>query len=106
MTVLLMSPHEAAKMIGVSVKTLLGYVHDGRISYVNIGRGDRRPRYAFADCDIAEFEQAGRRRNAARAIPCQSTSRKAVRSTSSISSAEVIAFTAQQSVGLGAKRKR
>ena len=45
----LMSPKIAAKKLGVSVKTLLGHAHDGSIRYVNVGRGERRQRYAFAE---------------------------------------------------------
>jgi excisionase family DNA binding protein len=59
----LMSPKDAAARLVISVKTLMGHVRDGSIRFVNVGRGDRRPRYAFSDSDLAEFEAKRSRRN-------------------------------------------
>ena len=55
---------EAAKRLGVSVDHVRALVDDGRLRYVNIGRGRKRPRYRFADADL----NAGRR-----SFECQKT---------------------------------
>jgi Helix-turn-helix domain len=107
MSLVLMCPKEAAAKLGVSIKTLLGHVRDGSLRYVNISRGDKRPRYAFAESDLDEFEQARRWRNEnVQGAPWRSTGPKKVRTTNSISNAEVIAFTARPSAGRGVRRKR
>jgi excisionase family DNA binding protein len=87
----LLRPQEVAERLGCTVKTLFGHVHDGSLRYVNVGRGEIRPRYMFAESDLAEFEEVRRRRNAG-AVVCRSTTQKVRRSTISISDGEVIAF--------------
>jgi hypothetical protein len=64
MTTRLLRPHEVAERLGCTVKTLFGHIRDGSLRYVNVGRGDIRPRYMFAESDLAEFEEVRRRRNA------------------------------------------
>src|SRR5262249_40541801 len=105
MCMALMSPRDAAARLLISVKTLIGHVHDGSIRYVNVGRSDRRPRYAFSDSDLSEFEANRSRRNvgAGATQQCQSTGRRAARSTSSTFSGEVVAFTALRSKRAAAK---
>ena len=105
MTPRLLKPQEVAQRLGCTVKTLLGHVQDGSLRYVNVGRGEIRPRYMFAESDLAEFEEARRRRNG-RAMPCRSTGQKAVHSTNTTSSGEVIAFTALRNKQASAKPKR
>ena len=63
MTPRLLKPQEVAQRLGCTVKTLLGHVQDGSLRYVNVGRGEIQPRYMFAESDLAEFEEARRRRN-------------------------------------------
>jgi len=46
---------EAAKRLGASVDHVRALVDDGRLPYVNIGRGRKRPRYRFTDADLHEF---------------------------------------------------
>src|SRR5262245_24572461 len=77
MCMALMSPRDAAARLLISVKTLIGHVHDGSIRYVNVGRSDRRPRYAFSDTDLSEFEANRSRKNvgAGATQQCQSTGR-------------------------------
>ena len=75
MTTPLLKPQDVAERLGCTVKTLLGLVHDGSLRFVNVGRGQIRPRYMFAESDLAEFEEARRQRNAEAAI-CPSTVRR------------------------------
>jgi predicted site-specific integrase-resolvase len=91
----LMSPKVAAARLLISVKTLMGHVRDGGIRYVNVGRSDRRPRYAFSDSDLAEFETNRSRRNVGGTY--------AARSTSSTFNGEVVAFTALRNKRVAAK---
>jgi hypothetical protein len=101
----LLKPQEVAERLGCTVKTLFGHVRDGSLRYVNVGRGEIRPRYMFAESDLAEFEEVRRRRNAG-AMARRSTAQKLRRSTISISNGEVIAFTALRKQPPSAKRKR
>ena len=87
----LRSPKDAARVLGVSVKTLSGFVQDGELRYINVSRsGKIKIRRMFADEDLEDFKQ----RRARREVPCQSTSTKTARTTTSISSSKVIGFTA------------
>jgi excisionase family DNA binding protein len=101
----LLTVREAADTLGISVKTLRGHIRNGRVRYVNVGLGEFRPRYRFEESDLIEFKEANRRRNA-EAISCRSIARKAPRSTTSISSGEVIAFTDQRRQRTSEKLKR
>src|ERR1700722_5885211 len=85
----LRSPKDAARLLGVSVKTLNGFVRDGEIRYIDIGRGKKKIRRAFSDQDIDEFKERRTRRD----VPCQSTSTKTARSTTSTLNSSVVAFT-------------
>ena len=49
------STREAAVLIGVSTKTVLGYVKDGDLPAVNVSRGKVRPRYKFRPNDVFAF---------------------------------------------------
>jgi excisionase family DNA binding protein len=65
----LRSPQSAAARLGVSVKTLQGYVSDGELRYINVGRGTKKVRRRFTDEDLEDLIQ----RRAQRDLPCQST---------------------------------
>lgn len=93
---------EAAKRLGVSVDHLRALVDDGRLRYVNIGRGRKRPRYCFADTDLNEFIEANRAREEA---PCPSSRSRKVRTTSSTSCSVAIGFTAQRNARSAKKPK-
>jgi excisionase family DNA binding protein len=86
----LRSPKDAARLLGVSVKTLNGFVRDGEIRYIDVGRGKKKIRRVFSDQDIDEFKE----RRARREVPCQSTSTKTARSTTMISNPNAVGFTA------------
>src|SRR4030081_3224091 len=86
----LRSPKDAARVLGVSVKTLSCFVSDGEIGYINVGRGKVKRRIMFTEGDLADFIQ----RRAQRDVPCRSTSTKTARSITSTSNTSVVAFTA------------
>ena len=86
----LLNPDEAARWLGVSTKTMKGYVDDGDLRYINLGRGKKKRRMMFTEADLQEFVE----RRAQRETPCQSIVRKAPRSTTSTSNSGVVAFTA------------
>jgi hypothetical protein len=82
---------EVAIKLGCSIKTVKNHVDSGMLKHVDIGRGSKRPSRRFIDSDIAEFIANQTRKD----VPaCPSTRILARRTGSSISSAEVIDFTA------------
>jgi excisionase family DNA binding protein len=87
----LLDGKEAAKRLNITEDQLGALVHDGEISYINVGRGKKRPRRRYAEEDIEEFKARRRRREA-----CLSIGLKSHRSISTISKSEVIGFTARR----------
>jgi DNA-binding transcriptional MerR regulator len=102
MSTALHSPKSAADCLGVSVKTLNGYVRDGELRYINVGRGTKKLRRRFTDEDLQELIQ----RRAQRDVPCRSTSTKTARSTTSTSNSKVIGFMALRDARADEKLKR
>jgi hypothetical protein len=94
---------QAARRLGISIRTLRGLVTGGELRCVNVGRGKQREKIMFTDNDLDNLI-AGRTRQ--KAQQCQSISPKARRTTTSTSSGEVIAFTARRNGQTDAKRKR
>jgi predicted site-specific integrase-resolvase len=94
-------PKSAAQALGVSVKTLNGFVRDGEIRYIDVGRGKKEIRRMFTDEDLEEFKQ----RRARREVPCQSTSTKTARSTTTISNSKVIGFMARRALRANERQK-
>jgi excisionase family DNA binding protein len=99
----LKTPAQAARRLGVSNRTLRGLVTSGEVRYVNVGRGKQRERVMFTDSDLDDFVANRTRQKAQQS--CLSTSPRARRSTTSISSGEVLAFTARRNGRTGGKRK-
>jgi excisionase family DNA binding protein len=58
----LLNPHEAANRLGVSVDTLDGIVRDGALAFVNVGRGEKRPRRMFDEHDVDAFIETRKQR--------------------------------------------
>ncbi|TVR12286.1 MAG: DNA-binding protein [Salinarimonadaceae bacterium] len=87
---ILLTMHEAASMIGVCERTLRDHVRDGALRYILVGRGVKRQRRMFDPADIDAFVEAQRR------TECRLTDQRAGRSTSTISSCEVIDFTGRR----------
>src|SRR4051794_3004174 len=97
----LRSPKSAADRLGVSVKTLQGYVSDGELRYISVGRGTKKVRRKFTDEDLDEFIH----RRAQRDMPCQSIGIRTARSTTSTSNTRVIAFTALRGARINGQLK-
>jgi hypothetical protein len=99
----LVLPPQAADKLNVTVEQLFGFVRDGELRYINIGRGSKRPRYAFTDADINELIEKRQTREAT----CPSTNPKSRRRISSTTSKSiVVGFTARREQQIAAKRKR
>src|ERR1022692_3591240 len=73
----LITPYEAAEELGISTKLLLGYVRDGELRYVDVGRGGKRKKRMFNPADVEDFKERRTRRE----MPCRSTSRRPRHST-------------------------
>ena len=81
---------------------LRGFVNDGEIRYVNVGRGKKRERMMFKPADIEEFVE---RRTKRKVFTCLSNL-KSPHSTGTISTAEVVGFTARRNERRNAKPKK
>ena len=44
---------QAAKKLHVSEEQTRGFVRDGELQYINVGRGKKRPRMRFTEADLA-----------------------------------------------------
>jgi hypothetical protein len=100
---LLLSPPEAADRLGVTVEQLTGFVSDGDLPYVNVGRGKKRPRYKFKPSDIDALIEARQTRE----VPCPSTNPKnRPRTSGTTSKSVVVGFTALRAAQLAARRKK
>jgi excisionase family DNA binding protein len=93
---------EAAKRLNTSQDQVKGLVEEGRLSYVNIGRGTKRPRYRFTDADIAAFIEANRNREPSL---CRFSKSGEVRTTNTISKSVVVGFMAQRNARRAEKQK-
>lgn len=102
MTALLLSPKKAAAKLDMTLKMLREHRKDGTIECVIIGRGKKRPRYAFAPSHLEDFIERQTTRNA----PCQSTGRKATPSTTTTSRSEVIGFLQRREKLLAARHSK
>ena len=99
----LLPPSQAADRLNVTVEQLFAFVRDGELRYVNVGRGSKRPRYAFTDADIQELIDKRKTRE----VPCPCTSPKSPRRISGTTSRSlVVGFTARRAQQLAAKRKQ
>jgi excisionase family DNA binding protein len=98
----LRSEAEAAAKLSISIRTLREHVASGSLRYVNIGRGKHRARRRFADADLDAFIATQTREDS----PCPSIAPGARRTGTSISSGEVIGFTARRNARRAAKPKK
>jgi hypothetical protein len=83
---------EAAKKLNISEEQLSAFARDGEISYINVGRGTKRPSRRYTDEDLEAFKELRRRREV-----CLSTSPKSRHFTNTISSSKVVGFSARLS---------
>ena len=98
----LLTSTEAARKLGISIKTLDEHVAAGELRYIIIGQGKKRPRRRFADADVNEFITNQTRKES----PCPSDATRARRSGNTISRSNVVGFSALQKRRRDAKPKR
>jgi excisionase family DNA binding protein len=58
----LLTMKEAATVLRTTVKQVWGLVHDGELTYVDTGRGKKKPRIAFDQQDLDAFIERRKRR--------------------------------------------
>jgi excisionase family DNA binding protein len=99
----LLKPDEAAARLGITVEQLLAHVEDGALRYINVGRGQKKPRYRFSETDLNEFIST---RSTLEQRLCPSSSpKRASRITGTASKSNVVGFSALHAASL-AKRPR
>jgi excisionase family DNA binding protein len=82
----LLNSKEAARRLNITTDQLTALVQDGEISYINVGRGMKRPRRRYAEEDLADFLERRRGRE------CRSIETKDRRSISSTFNTTVVGF--------------
>jgi excisionase family DNA binding protein len=65
----LKTPKQAARRLGVSIRTLRGLVSSGDLRYVNVGRGKQREKIMFTDNDINDLIAGRTRQKAPQSCP-------------------------------------
>jgi len=99
----LFTAEEAAAYLRVTPKTVSGYVNDGKLRAINIGRGTKRPTYRFARADLDTFTK---QQEARPCPPLMSSARTTRRSGTQSFGSEVIDIADRLRSGASAKRKR
>jgi hypothetical protein len=100
----LLTLEETAARLKSTREQVMGFVDDGDLIYINVGRGKLRPRYRFSPTDIDDFEETRRTRKEPNS--CQFTDRKSPRRIiGSTFSSTVVGFTARRNVQLAKKPK-
>src|SRR5205823_2559582 len=94
----LLDGKEAAKRLNITEDQLAALVQDGELSYINVGRGKKRPRRRYTQRDLEELIERRRRREA-----CLSGSPRTHRSTDTTSGSAVVGFTALRNAQLAKK---
>jgi excisionase family DNA binding protein len=91
----LLTAKEAAEELNITEEQVRRFVRDGMLTYINVGRGEKRPRMRFdRSTDIEQFKQKQRSKEMR---PCPaSTKTRSHRSTKPTSGSEVVSFLAQQ----------
>jgi hypothetical protein len=99
----LLTAREAADHLNITVEQLLQHVKGGALRYINVGCGDKRPRYRFAPSDLDAFKTS----RSTLERRCRSSSRKSPsRITGTASSSNVVGFSARRAALLAAKPKK
>lgn len=84
----LMTPREAAAELGISSDQLLKLTDKGKLSFIDVRLGQKRPARRYDPDDISAFKMAQRK------TVCLSTSGKAQISTPTTSGMQVVDFSA------------
>jgi hypothetical protein len=58
----LLTLKETADRLRMTTDQVMGFVDDGLLLFINVGRGKLRPQYRFAPADIDQFEETRRTR--------------------------------------------
>jgi excisionase family DNA binding protein len=95
----LLTLEEAADHLGVTPKTVVGYVNDHKLRAINLGRG-KRPVYRFTPADLDTFTKLQE------AKPCTSSVRPIRQTGTSSFGAEVVNIAARLRSEAAAKPKR
>src|SRR5260370_33780551 len=96
----LMTLRDAAQLLKITPEQVSAHVRDGELTYVNVGRGRKRPRMRFTHQNIDGFIE----RRTRRGVLCPSTSLRNRLIAASTSGSEVIGFTARRHARRGAKQ--
>jgi hypothetical protein len=73
----LLTLKETADRLRMTTDQVMGFVDDGLLLFINVGRGKLRPRYRFAPADIDQFEETRRTRREPRScLSSKSNARK------------------------------
>lgn len=91
----------AAERLNVTADQLRAFVASGQLKFINVGLGAKRPRYRFAEGDLAELIS---KLTSQESAPCPSSKPRRVRRTSgTTSNSVVIDFMAQLDAHLAKK---
>jgi excisionase family DNA binding protein len=99
----LLTPEEMAVALDTTPEHVIGLVKDGKLRFVNVGRGRKRPRYRFTPEDLAEFIASNRAREEAK---CLFSRGRVHRSTNSTLGSKVIGLEALRKQRTDAKLKK
>jgi hypothetical protein len=100
---MLLLPAEAARRLRITPNQLFAFVRDGELHYINMGRGQKRPRYRFSEGDINGLIEKRKELEA----PCPSTNRKNRHLTGGTTSKSVVnGFMARRAAQIAAKPKK
>lgn len=91
----LLTLHYAAGYLGISADQVAGFVADGTLPYINVGRGKKKPRIRFAKPDLDHFIEQRRQRE----VKCPSigpSNRRSIRLTSGTVVSDFLALRAAQ----------
>jgi hypothetical protein len=99
----LLTRHQAAKVLKITPDQVSGLAQDGKLRYVNVGRGKKRPSRRYTQADLADYIEANRQRDV---TPCLSINRNVRPSTATTLRSEVIGFAARRNAQQSAKPRR
>ena len=91
----LFTPKEAAARLKTTADQVMGFVHDGSLKYVNMGRGKIKPRIRFTETDIDEFIDQRRTREEPKCLYSKSRTGRAS-----------VTIVGSEAIGLGELRKQ
>jgi hypothetical protein len=76
----------AAIKLNITQEKVRAFVRDGELKYINVGHGEKRPRYRFTESDINELIEKRKTQE----TPCQSSGPKSQRRITGTDSKSVV----------------